>query len=178
MALVFVLGFSTIFVLLGASATFAGHWLLQHAQWLARLAGIMLIILGMHLTGIIQIPFLLLEKRFQMRNRKMSMFSAFLVGAAFAFGWSPCVGPLLAGILALAGSQNTVWQGMLLLALYSAGLGVPFLLAAAAIERFIYLLRRFRSYLRWIEIAAGVLLILLGITMLLGKMLMVAGWFS
>ncbi len=177
-AAVFVLGFSVVFVLMGASATLLGQWLAAQAFWLGKVAGAALILLGLHLAGIVRLPFLLYEKRLQVRSGGMPVLGVFLIGAAFAFGWSPCVGPLLAGILALAGSRETVTQGMVLLAVYSAGLGLPFILAALAVESFLELLQRFRKFLRWVEMAAGVLLILIGSVMLTGGMMRVASWFS
>lgn len=178
-ALFFVLGFSTVFVLLGASATLVGRWLAEHAFWLGRVAGVLLIVLGIHLTGVLKIPFLLYEKRFHMRaGRQLGLAGVYFIGAAFAFGWSPCVGPLLAGILAMAGARETVTQGMLLLGIYSLGLGLPFLLAALAVERFLLLMQRFRTYLRWIEVAAGVLLIAIGSVMLMGGMMRLSSFFS
>jgi cytochrome c-type biogenesis protein len=130
------------------------------------------------LAGILKLPFLLYEKRLQVRPGGIPVLGVFFIGAAFAFGWSPCVGPLLAGILTLAGSRETVAQGMLLLAVYSAGLGLPFILAALAVESFLDLFRRFRRFLHWVEIAAGVLLIGIGLVMLTGGMMRVASWFS
>lgn len=177
-AAVFVLGFSVVFVLMGASATLLGQWLAAQAFWLGKVAGAALILLGLHLAGIVRLPFLLYEKRLQVRSGGMPVLGVFLIGAAFAFGWSPCVGPLLAGILALAGSRETVTQGMVLLAVYSAGLGLPFILAALAVESFLELLQRFRKFLRWVEMAAGILLILIGSVMLTGGMMRVASWFS
>ncbi|MEW6515691.1 MAG: cytochrome c biogenesis protein CcdA [candidate division FCPU426 bacterium] len=177
-ALVFVLGFSTVFVLLGATATLLGRWLTEQAYWLGKVAGAVLILLGLHLVGILKLPFLMYEKRFQVRTGALPILGVFFIGAAFAFGWSPCVGPLLAGILALAGSRETVGQGMLLLGVYSAGLGLPFVLAALAVESFLRFLRRFRDVLRWVEAAAGVLLILIGVVMMTGGMMRVASWFG
>ncbi len=175
---VFVLGFSTVFVLLGATATVVGHWLIQHAQWLGRVAGVVLILFGLHLTGVLKIPVLLFEKRFHIQGRQLNVVGIFFIGAAFAFGWSPCIGPLLAGILTLAGAQETIGQGMFLLAVYSAGLGLPFILAAAAVERFIHWSQRFRNYLRWIEIIAGGLLIIIGIVMLFDGMMRLSSFFT
>lgn len=177
-AVIFVLGFSTVFVLMGATATLLGRWLSAQAVWLGKAAGVVLLLLGLHLTGLVKLPFLLYEKRLQVRNSGMPAWSVFLIGAAFAFGWSPCVGPLLAGILALAGSRETVSQGMLLLAVYSAGLGLPFILAAWAVESFLEIFRRFKGVLRWVEVAAGILLILIGLVMLNGGMMRIASWFG
>ena len=174
----FVLGFTLIFMLLGASATFLGQWLGQHTDVFQRVAGALLILLGLHVAGWLRIPFLLGERRLQVRNVPLGFFGAWLVGMAFAFGWTPCIGPLLAGILALAGSRETLGEGLGLLGAYSLGLGLPFLAAAAAVGPVLGVLQRIKRHLRWIEIAAGVLLIGIGAVMLGGNMMRVAGWFS
>lgn len=178
-AFFFVLGFSLVFIVLGASATLLGKWLLRHSLWLGRLAGALLVLLGLHLTGLVPLRFLMMERRLQAPSgRPGGFFTPLLIGGAFAFGWTPCVGPLLAGILALAGTRETLGQGILLLAVYSAGLGIPFLLAAAAVERFLGWMARFRPWLRWIEWAAGGLLIALGAVMMLGNLGRVSAWFA
>lgn len=177
-ALAFVLGFSLVFILLGASATLVGKWLLAYSRWFERAAGLLLIVLGLHVAGWVHIPFLMYEKRVQAAPARVGLVQAFLVGAAFSFGWTPCVGPILAGILALAGTQETLGRGMALLAVYSAGLGLPFLLAAAAVDGFLDWMRRFRKYFHGVEVAAGLLLIVIGGVMLLGRMAQVSGWFS
>lgn len=166
----FVLGFSTVFILLGASATLIGRWLAINSVWMGKIAGLVIIILGIHMTGLIRIPFLMYERRMHPGARPMRIYGAYLIGIAFAFGWTPCVGPLLAGILALAGTRDTVGQGMFLLAVYSAGLGIPFLLTAMAIGQFMKLMQRFKKWLRWVEILAGGLLIFIGVVMLAGGM--------
>ncbi|MCD4813351.1 cytochrome c biogenesis protein CcdA [bacterium] len=177
-AVAFVAGFTVIFVAMGASATFLGKWFSQNVFWLGKLAGLLLVVLGLHLTGIIRIPFLMVEKRMRVQSQGMNMGKAFIVGAAFAFGWSPCIGPLLAGILALAGTQDTVGKGIFLLIVYSLGLGIPFILAAAAVERFLSWSQKFRRYMRWIEIIAGGLLMMIGVVMMMGAMMRVSSWFS
>ena len=159
----FILGFSAVFVALGASATAVGSLLLQRQALLRQAAGVIIVILGLHLAGIFRIPFLQYEKKLEVRKRPLNAAGAFLVGAAFAFGWTPCIGPILGGILTLASTQETVRQGMLLLAVYSLGLGVPFLAASLGVGAFLKFSARFRKYLRVVEIASGLLLIVLGI---------------
>jgi len=177
-ALSFVIGFSLVFILLGASATVVGKWLLAYSRWFERVAGVLILILGLHVSGLIRIPFLMYEKRVQTGPAGGGMLRSLIVGAAFAFGWTPCVGPILAAILALAGTRDTVLQGMGLLAVYSAGLGIPFLLAAAAMDAFVGWLDRFKRYLRWVELVAGLLLIAIGVVMILGRMAQISGWFG
>lgn len=174
----FVLGFSSVFILLGASATVLGRWLADYSAVLGRIAGAFLVLLGLQVAGIIRIPFLLSERRFHPRTRPLGWLGTYLVGVAFAFGWTPCIGPLLAGILALAGTRETLGQGMLLLAAYSAGLGLPFLAAAAAVKFFLAWTRKFKTLMRWVEIAAGLLLLAIGLVMLSGRMSGLSAWFS
>ena len=159
----FVLGFSAVFIALGASATVVGTLLLQKLQLLKQVAGVLIILLGLHLIGILRIPFLQYEKKLEVGQRPLTALGAFLVGAAFAFGWTPCIGPILAGILALASTQETIAQGMGLLAVYSVGLGIPFLLTSLGVGAFFRFFSRFRRYLRIVEIASGFLLVAIGI---------------
>lgn len=167
----FVAGFSTVFVLLGASATALGRLLriwrteiLGVEVGVAQLAGVLIIVMGLHLTGVLRLHLLYRDRHFQVRSRrKMSPVGTYLVGAAFAFGWSPCVGPILAGVLGIAGSQETVGRGMGLLAVYSAGLGVPFLLAGWSIEYFFRTFQRMKGYFRVVEVGSGALLIAVGL---------------
>ncbi len=159
----FVFGFSAVFVALGASATAVGVLLLERLDLFRWIAGALIILFGIHLTGIIRIPFLQYEKKIDVRQRPLSAVGAFLVGAAFAFGWTPCIGPILAGILGLAATQETVGKGMLLLLVYSAGLGIPFLLTSLGVAQFMKWFARFRRYLRIVEIFSGVLLIVIGL---------------
>ena len=172
-SLSFVLGFSLIFVLLGASATLLGRVMRSFRLevfgvdiGIAQIAGVLIILMGLHLTGLIQIPLLYREKRFEGPTRPTSLFGAGLVGAAFAFGWTPCVGPILGGILTLAGARDTVLEGMGLLTVYSAGLAVPFLLTAWSVERFLGALRRLRDHFRTIELVSGALLVVVGLLVL------------
>lgn len=161
----FVLGFTAVFVALGATATAVGSVLLQRLALLRQAGAVVVVVLGIHLTGLFRIPFLQFEKKVEVRQRPLTAVGAAVVGAAFGFGWTPCIGPLLAGILALAAAQETLGQGMLLLTAYSLGLGIPFLLTALSVERFLRFSVRFRKYLRAVEIASGLLLIAIGILM-------------
>jgi cytochrome c-type biogenesis protein len=166
----FVAGFSSVFVLLGASATALGGFLRSFELNLfglridaIQLAGLVIVLMGLHLLGVLRIPLLYRDTRFQVRGVPRGLLGTFLVGAAFAFGWSPCVGPILGGILTMAGSHDTVYQGMGLLAVYAAGLAVPFLLAGLSVELFFRSLSRVRRHLHRIEQLSGALLIALGL---------------
>ncbi len=166
----FVAGFSSVFVLLGASATAIGGFLRGFELSLfglridaIQLAGLVIVAMGLHLLGVLRIPLLYRDTRFQLRATPRGLVGTFLVGAAFAFGWSPCVGPILGGILTMAGSHDTVYQGMGLLAVYASGLAVPFLLAGLSVEWFFRSLARVRRHLRRIEQLSGAFLIVLGL---------------
>ena len=174
----FVLGFSLVFILLGASATALGQLFLQRLRLLKQIAGIVIIIFGLHLTGIFRIPFLQYEKKLEVKQKPLTMAGAFFVGMAFAFGWTPCIGPILAGILALASTQETILQGMLLLGVYSLGLGVPFLATSLGVSAFWRFFSRFRRYLKGVEILSGILLVAIGILILTDRLTGLAGSFS
>jgi cytochrome c-type biogenesis protein len=164
-SLFFILGFSLVFTLLGASATYIGSFLQEYSVWFKRVGGMIIILFGLHMTGIINIPFLLIQKKFQ-TNQKGSFhlfFTPFIIGFAFAFGWTPCIGPILAAILVYAGTQETVVKGMALLMIYSAGLGIPFLLTALAVNQFYQVSSQIKKYFHAIELVGGILLILIGI---------------
>jgi cytochrome c-type biogenesis protein len=161
-ALLFVAGFSTVFVALGASASVIGALVLANSYWLTKVAGVVIIVMGLHFLGITPIAFLMQEKRMEMA-KPVGLWGAYVMGLAFAFGWTPCIGPILATILAIAASKATVAKGAGLLAVYSAGLGIPFLIAAFAVEPFAALLARFRRHLGVVEKAMGGLLVLTGI---------------
>jgi len=166
----FVLGFGLVFVALGASAFWIGQWLLAHMAVLAKVAGVVIMVFGLHYTGLIRIPFLLMEARLNTSDvQGTSGMGALLLGAAFAFGWTPCVGPVLAAILAMAGAQEQMVEGMLLLVMYSFGLGIPFLLAAFATNAFLNWSQRFKRYLHGVEVVSGILLILVGMMIFLGS---------
>jgi cytochrome c-type biogenesis protein len=166
-ALLFVLGFSTVFVTLGASASAIGNLIRIHADTLASIAGVAIIVMGLHFLGLLRIGWLMREKRLDVA-KPAGLWGAYVMGLAFAFGWTPCIGPILAAILAVAASEITVTKGAGLLAVYSLGLGIPFILAALAVEPFAAFLARFRGQLARVEMAMGGLLILTGIAFLTG----------
>jgi cytochrome c-type biogenesis protein len=174
-AMVFVLGFSTVFIALGASASAIGGLLLRWSGPLATIAGIIIIVMGLHFLGLTRIGLLMREKRLGM-PKPVGLWGAYVMGLAFAFGWTPCIGPILAAILAVAASERTVGQGATLLGIYSLGLGIPFVVAAFAVEPFAAFLARFRHYLGTVEKAMGVLLILTGIAFLTGTITDASAW--
>lgn len=174
--LLFILGFSIVFMAMGASASALGAFLEDHLRLVQKIAGVIIVILGLHLAGVFKIGFLNRDTRIQTSRRPASALGALIVGMAFGFGWTPCIGPILGGILAVAGSKNTIGEGVLLLAVYSAGLGVPFFLTSLAIDKFFAASSRVRRYYRAIEIVAGVLLILLGVLMFTGRFTLIIRW--
>jgi cytochrome c-type biogenesis protein len=174
-ALLFVAGFSTVFVLLGATASALGQTVRQHLEILSTVAGIMIIIMGLHLIGVFRIGLLYREARVEV-GRSAGVWGAYLMGLAFAFGWTPCIGPILAAILALAGSETSVARGALLLGAYSAGLGIPFVLAALAMKPFVAFLKRVRSRFGMIEKAMGAFLVLTGLAFLFGWVTTASFW--
>jgi cytochrome c-type biogenesis protein len=174
-ALLFVLGFSTVFVALGAGASVIGALLRAYSGELSIVAGICIIIMGLHFLGLTPIAWLMREKRMQM-TKPVGLWGAYLMGLAFALGWTPCIGPILAAILAIAASEDTVVKGAGMLAVYSLGLGVPFLLAAFAVEPFAAFLTRFKAHLGLVEKAMGGLLVLTGIAFLTGTVSEFSYW--
>jgi cytochrome c-type biogenesis protein len=167
-ALLFVLGFTTVFVLLGATASTLGQMLREQLPLLAKIAGGVIILMGLHFLGLFKIGFLNREARYQHRVKPAGLAGSYAIGLAFAFGWTPCIGPVLATILAVAASTESVGKGAFLLAVYSLGLGVPFLFAAFGIDRFIGFMKRFRQHLGTVEKAMGGLLVLAGVGFLTG----------
>ncbi len=174
-ALLFVLGFSTVFVALGAGASVIGAVLRSHAHILSIVAGIAIMIMGLHFLGLTPIAWLAREKRLTVA-KPVGLWGAYAMGLAFAFGWTPCIGPILAAILAVAASEATVVKGAGMLAVYSLGLGIPFLLAAAAVGPFAAFLARFKAYLGMVEKAMGGLLVLTGIAFLTGTITDASFW--
>ncbi|GLK56330.1 cytochrome c-type biogenesis protein [Methylopila capsulata] len=166
-AVLFVAGFSTVFVALGATASLLGRLLLQNAPLLATIAGVAIIVMGLHFLGLFRIPFLMRDTRLEVQ-KPVGLWGAYVMGLAFAFGWTPCIGPVLAAILSVAASETTVAAGAGLLGVYALGLGVPFLIAALAMKPFVGFLRRFRSHLGTVEKVMGGLLVLTGIAFLTG----------
>ncbi len=177
-SIAFVVGFSAVFIALGASATAVGRFLLAQKTVFNIIAGAIIIIFGLHLTGLIKIPFLYRDKRLDTGAPKRGVVGSFVLGFAFAFGWTPCIGPILTGILAVAATRDTVFQGMLLLAIYSAGLALPFLLTGLGLGQFLKFYGRFRRHLQAVEIASGVLLIALGALMVFNKFTVLSGYLS
>lgn len=174
-SLLFVAGFATVFVALGASASAAGALLRQWSHALSIVAGLGIIVMGAHFLGLFRIKAMLRETRLEI-EKPPGLWSAYLMGVAFAFGWTPCIGPILAAILAVAASEQTVTKGAGLLAVYSLGLGIPFLIAAFAVEPFAAFLARFKNYLHRVEQAMGALLVLTGIAFLTGTINQVSVW--
>jgi len=174
-AFLFVLGFSTVFVSLGASASVIGSLIRVYSGPLATVAGVVIIVMGLHFLGITQIALLHRQKRWHVA-KPVGLWGAYVMGLAFAFGWTPCIGPILAAILAVAASEQTVTKGAGLLAVYSLGLGIPFIIAAFAIEPFAAFLAHFRKYLRRVEQAMGALLVLTGIAFLTGSINQMSVW--
>jgi cytochrome c-type biogenesis protein len=175
-ALAFVLGFATVFVGLGATSSVVGQLLAQHMDVLAKIAGVLIAVLGLHFLGAFRFAFLMREARFHIDNRPAGLLGAYAIGLAFAFGWTPCVGPVLAAILFVAASKDSVLHGASLLGAYAAGLGIPFLVAALAAGPFTRFMQRFRHHVRKIEIVLGVLLVITGILFLTGMMSEIAYW--
>jgi cytochrome c-type biogenesis protein len=174
-ALLFVAGFSTVFVALGASASVVGSLIRAYSGPLAIVAGIAIIVMGLHFLGLFRIAFLMREKRAEV-EKPVGLWGAYAMGLAFAFGWTPCIGPILAAILAVAASEQTVAKGAGLLAVYSLGLGIPFVIAAFAIGPFAAFLSRFKRHLHRVEQAMGVLLVLTGIAFLTGSINEMSVW--
>ncbi len=169
-AVFFVMGLSTVFLILGAAASALGVMFLQYQQVLAKASGVFVIILGLHFLGIFRIPLLDREARIEAGDHGGSAFGAYLLGLAFAFGWTPCIGPQLGAILSLAAGEGNVARGTLLLAIYALGLGLPFLLAALFIERAIGLMARLKRHMRLIERLMGALLIAVGLALVTGAL--------
>lgn len=179
-SLAFVAGFSVVFVALGASATAVGNFLVAQKTVFNLVAGIVIVIFGLHLTGLVKIPLLYREARMSSgapRPRR-GLLGSFLLGFAFAFGWTPCIGPILTGILALAATRETVYQGMFLLATYSAGLAIPFLLTGLGLSQFLKFYGGFRKHLQVVEVLSGVLLITLGTLMAFNKLGVLSGYLN
>ena len=175
-ALLFVLGFSTVFIIMGLAATAIGQLFRQYIEVLGYVAGALIIVMGLHFLGVFRINFLLMERRVQVDAKPASLIGAYVMGLAFALGWTPCIGPVLSAILGIAASEENVARGAWLLAVYSAGLGVPFVLAAFAMRPFLGFMRRFRRHLGLVEKLMGIFLVITGIMFITGGMQIVATW--
>jgi cytochrome c-type biogenesis protein len=177
-SLLFVIGFSSIFILLGASASFLGQFLRAYEIWIARIGGLIIILLGMHLAGVFRITPLLREKRMHLNDKPAGYLGTLGVGVAFGAGWTPCIGPALGAILTYGMTQDTMWAGVGLLSVYSLGLAIPFLLASLALDWFLQTFQRFRTWIPIVEKASGVLLIILGVLLLTGQFTVLAAWLN
>jgi cytochrome c-type biogenesis protein len=173
-AAAFCLGFTAVFLAMGVTATELGSFLTAHKMLFNRVAGIIIIVLGFHMVGVYRIKFLLMEKRFEGKKGRWGIVGTFVVGVAFAFGWTPCIGPFLATLWALAAVQETVWQGFFLLLVYSLGLAIPFLLAAVAVNTFLSAFQKIKQHFRTVEVVGGILLIEFGHIIFFNKL----GWLA
>jgi cytochrome c-type biogenesis protein len=174
----FILGFSVVFITLGAISTEVGQLLARYKSLLAQVAGVVIILFGLHLTGVFKIKALYTDARLHRIKGGSTPWGAFVIGFAFAFGWTPCVGPILGVILTFAAAQDSVAKGILLLAVYSMGLAVPFLLTSLGIERFLKFYSRFRMHMHALEVASGGLLIALGILLVIGRFTIISNYLS
>jgi cytochrome c-type biogenesis protein len=175
-ALLFVGGFSLVFILLGASATALGRALNYYQVWLQRIGGVLIILFGLICLGVFNLRVLSQERRVHLERKPVGYLGSLLVGMAFAAGWTPCIGPVLGAILGLAATSTDVSRGMLLLAVYSAGLALPFLVAAVAVDSFLDWFQRFRRFLPWVMRISGVMLVFVGILLFTGEFTRLAGW--
>lgn len=175
-SLFFVIGFSLVFIALGASATTVGKFLQEQLHIFSKVAGVIIIIFGLHMMGVLKIPFLNYEKRFHSQSKPLGVFGSLVAGLAFAFGWTPCIGPILAGILTVAAHQETVDKGILLLSSYSAGLGIPFLLTGVSLTAFQKVFNVIKHQFRKIEIVGGVLLVIVGVLIFANMLTIISGY--
>jgi cytochrome c-type biogenesis protein len=177
-SIAFILGFSVVFVTLGAVATEVSQMLARYRSLLAQVAGVVIILFGLHLTGVFKIKALYTDARLHSVKGGSTAWGAFVIGFAFAFGWTPCVGPVLTVILTFAAAQDSITKGVMLLAIYSLGLAVPFLLTALLLERFLKFYSRFRAHMHAIEVASGALLIALGVLLVIGRFTIISNYLS
>jgi len=177
-SVLFVTGFSSIFILLGASASFLGQFFQAYEIWIARIGGLIIIALGLHMAGVFRLLPLMREKRVHLNDKPAGYLGTIGVGMAFGAGWTPCIGPVLGAILTYGFSQDTMWAGVGLLSVYSLGLAIPFLIAALALDWFLQVFKRFRRWIPVVEKASGVLLIFLGLLLLTGNFTILSGWLN
>jgi cytochrome c-type biogenesis protein len=171
----FVCGFSMVFILMGASASYLGGLIYNYREAIRVVGGILIILLGIHLTGIIRIRALDFEKRIHIEKKPLHFLGTFIIGMAFGAGWSPCIGPLLGSILIIAGSQETVGQGILLLAVYSAGLALPFIIMSVFVHLLLTVIKKASRFLQYVNTTAGILLILVGLILVTNKLYLLIG---
>lgn len=177
-SVLFVTGFSVIFILLGASASFLGQFFKAYDIWISRIGGLIIIALGLHLAGVFRLMPLMQEKRLHLANKPAGYLGTLGVGMAFGAGWTPCIGPVLGAILTYGFSQDTMWAGVGLLAVYSLGLAIPFLVSALALDWFLGAFKKFRKWIPVVEKASGILLIFLGVLLLTGTFTLLSTWLS
>lgn len=177
-SLLFVLGFTAVFVLLGLSATLAGQWLLSYQDDLRRIGGVLVILFGLYVLGVLRLPFLMRERRMHFDRRPEGVIGSILIGVAFAAGWTPCVGPILGSILTYAGTTQSLSQGVALLLAYSAGLAVPLLIISVGIEGFLRAFSVFRKHLRSVEVASGILLVSVGLLLITDSLPIVSAFLT
>src|SRR5207247_1764147 len=177
-SVMFIIGFSITFITWGASATWIGQLVLSKMRVLYQIAGLVIVIFGVHLLGIFKINFLYRDKRFHNINKPRGIVGALVLGLAFAFGWTPCIGPILAGILTIASTKQTVTQGVFLLAIYSMGLGIPFVLTSLGLNKFLAFYSRFKRHFHAVEMVSGALVIAVGVLILTNNLSRLAVWFS
>ncbi|MCC6139443.1 MAG: sulfite exporter TauE/SafE family protein [Nitrospira sp.] len=175
-ALLFIGGFSTVFIAFGASASFLGQILITYQDHIRRIGGVMIIVFGLYLLGILNLNFLKVEHRYQFRNRPAGYLGSFFIGVAFAAGWTPCVGPVLGTILLYASTTDSLWNGVVLLACYSLGLGLPLFLTALGVDRFLAYFKEVRAYLWGVSTVSGVLLIVVGVMIYANSLTMVTSF--
>lgn len=175
-SLLFVTGFSLIFILGGAAASFLGQFIRYYQLWIARIGGVIIILMGLHLSGLLRFTPLLRERRMHLAEKPAGYIGTVGVGVAFGAGWTPCLGPTLGAILTLGMTQETVWAGVGLLSMYSLGLAIPFLLASLALDRFLVAFKRFRKWMGVVEVVSGVLLIVLGLMLVTGQLTRLSDW--
>jgi cytochrome c-type biogenesis protein len=168
--LAFVLGFSAVFIALGASASFFGHILAAHKNWIRIIGGALIIIFGLHLSGLMRIPFLEFEKRLQINQKPLHFLGTFLIGMAFGAGWTPCIGPILGSLLVLAQDKETVGEAVWMLGIYSMGMALPFIALSLFINFLLVFIRRAKNMLRYINPVAGALLVVTGILLITNKL--------
>jgi cytochrome c-type biogenesis protein len=177
-SVLFVAGFSLIFILLGASASFLGQFFKQYERWIARVGGSIIILLGLHMAGVFRLLPLMQEKRLHLNDKPAGYLGTLGVGMAFGAGWTPCIGPVLGAILTYGFSRDTLWAGVGLLTVYSIGLAIPFLVAALALNWFLQAFKRFRRFMPAVEKISGGLLVCLGLLLLTGSFTLLSSWLA
>jgi cytochrome c-type biogenesis protein len=165
-ALLFVLGFTLIFLALGASATLLGRVLIAYRSWITRIGGVLVLVFGLYLLGVFNLGAFARERRFHITDKPLGYLGTVIVGIAFGAGWSPCLGPILGGILTYTASEADLGRGLILLGAYSLGLAIPFVISAVAVEEFIAVFQRFRAWMGWVTRIAGALLVIVGVLMI------------